>query len=212
MANSLPLPTREEALALMHEYAASESLRKHMLSVEAAMRAYAVKLGEDPERWGLAGLIHDFDYERFPNNERSATEEHPSSGVRILREKGWPQDILDAIMGHAAYTNTPRVTPMARTLFAVDELTGLITATALVKPTRSVHDVDASSVLKKMKKKEFARGVSREDVLLGAQEMGVELEPHVQFVIEAMQGVSDAIGLAGTPAPAPSAGSQEASA
>src|SRR6185312_3350814 len=109
MANSLP--TRSDALALMHEYTASESLRKHMLSVEAAMRAYAAKLGEDPERWGLAGLIHDFDYERFPNNERSATEEHPSSGVRILREKGWPQDILDAIMGHAAYTNTPRVTP-----------------------------------------------------------------------------------------------------
>jgi putative nucleotidyltransferase with HDIG domain len=211
MPNSLP--SRADALALLHEYTSSESLRKHMLSVEAAMRAYATKLGEDPERWGLAGLIHDFDYERYPNAAHSPTDEHPASGVRILREKGWPEDILDAIMGHAAYTNTPRVTPMARTLFAVDELTGLITATALVKPSKSVHDVDASSVLKKMKKKEFARGVSREDVLLGAQEMGVELEPHVQFVIDAMRGVADAIGLAGTPAPAGAAPSdQEASA
>jgi putative nucleotidyltransferase with HDIG domain len=193
------LPTRADALALMHEYTASESLRKHMLSVEAAMRAYAEHYGEDVERWGLAGLIHDFDYERFPNATRSGTEEHPSEGVRILRNRGWPEDILQAILGHATYCNVPRETRMARTLFAVDELSGLITATALVKPSKSVHDVDASSVLKKMKKKEFARGVNRADVILGAQELGVEMEPHVQFVIGAMQRSAETIGLAGRP-------------
>jgi putative nucleotidyltransferase with HDIG domain len=192
------LPTRAEALALMHEYTASESLRKHMLAVESAMRAYAEHFGEDPERWGLAGLIHDFDYERFPNAAHSPTEEHPGEGVRILRARGWPDDILQAILGHAAYCNVPRETRMAKALFAVDELSGLITATALVKPTKSVHDVDASSVLKKMKKKEFARGVNRDDVILGAQELEVELEPHVQFVIDAMRRSADAIGLAGT--------------
>jgi len=184
----------------MHEYTASDSLRKHMLSVEAAMRAYAVHFGEDPERWGLAGLIHDFDYERFPNAMRSPTEEHPSQGVKLLRERGWPEDILQAILGHAAYTNVARETRMARTLFAVDELTGLITATALVKPTKSVHDVDARSVRKKMKDKAFAKGVSREDVLLGVQEMGVDLDQHIQFVIDAMRREADAIGLAGVPA------------
>lgn len=194
------LPSRAEALALMHEYTASDSLRKHMLSVEAAMRAYAEKFGEDPERWGLAGLIHDFDYERFPNATRSATEEHPSEGVRILRARGWPEDILDAVMGHAAYTGVPRTTRMAQALFAVDELTGLITATALVKPTRSVHDVDAKSVRKKMKDKAFAKGVSREDVMLGAQELGVDadMDAHIQFVIEAMRRSAEALGLAGT--------------
>jgi putative nucleotidyltransferase with HDIG domain len=194
------LPTRDTALALMHEYTASDSLRKHMLAVEAAMRAYAAKLGEDQDRWGLAGLIHDFDYERYPNNAHSATEEHPAQGVAILREKGWPDDILQAILGHAAYCNVPRTTPMARALFAVDELTGLITATALVKPTKSVHDVEVKSVRKKMKDKAFARGVSREDVLLGAQELGVELDDHIQFVIDAMRAVAPELGLAGTPA------------
>jgi putative nucleotidyltransferase with HDIG domain len=186
----------------MHEYTASDSLRKHMLSVEAAMRAYAEHFGEDPERWGLAGLIHDFDYERFPNAAHSPTEEHPSQGVRLLRERGWPEDILQAILGHATYTNVARETRMARTLFAVDELTGLITATALVKPTKSVHDVDARSVRKKMKDKAFAKGVNRDDVLLGVQEMGVDLDQHIQFVIDAMRRAADAIGLAGTPAAA----------
>jgi predicted hydrolase (HD superfamily) len=175
-----------------------------MLSVEAAMRAYAEHYGEDPERWGLAGLIHDFDYERFPNAAHSPTEEHPSSGVRLLRERGWPEDILQAILGHAIYTNVPRETRLARALFAVDELTGLITATALVKPTKSVYDVDAKSVRKKMKDKAFAKGVSREDVLLGAQELGVDLDAHIQFVIEAMRRVADTIGLAGTGAGAAS--------
>jgi len=199
MATESALPTRADALALMHEYTASESLRKHMLSVEAAMRAYAAHFGEDPKRWGLAGLIHDFDYERYPNDAHSPTDEHPSTGVRILRERGWPDDVLQAILGHAAYTNTPRETRMARALFAVDELTGLITATALVKPSRSVHDVDARSVRKKMKDKAFAKGVSREDVMIGVQELGVDLDQHIQFVIEAMRGVADAIGLAGSP-------------
>jgi putative nucleotidyltransferase with HDIG domain len=207
-----PLPTRAEALALMHEYTRSESLRKHMLSVEAAMRAYASHFGEDSERWGLAGLIHDFDYERFPNAARSPTEEHPSSGVEILRARGWPEDILQAILGHAAYTSVPRETRMAQALFAVDELTGLITATALVKPTKSVHDVDARSVRKKMKDKTFAKGVSREDVMVGTQELGVELEAHIQFVIDAMRRVADAIGLAGVPLPAAEAGAGGAAA
>src|SRR5690242_18043780 len=194
------LPSRADALALMHEFTASESLRKHMLGVEAAMRAYAEHFGEDPERWGLAGLIHDFDYERFPNDAHSPTEEHPSEGVRILRSRGWPEDILQAIMGHALYTNTPRATPMAKTLFAVDELTGLITATALVRPSKSVHEVEAKSVRKKMKDKAFARGVSREDVVNGAAELGVDLDEHIAFVIAAMQRSADSLGLAGTPA------------
>jgi len=194
------LPSREDALALVHEYTASDSLRKHMLSVEAAMRAYAGKFGEDPERWGLAGLVHDFDYEKFPNAAHSATEEHPAEGVRILRSKGFPEDILQAILGHATYCNVPRETRMAKALFAVDELTGLITASALVKPSRSVHEVEASSVRKKMKDKAFARGVNRDDVISGAAELGVPLDEHIAFVIEAMRGVAPSIGLAGVAA------------
>ena len=194
------LPSRDEALALMHEYTASDSLRKHMLAVEAAMRAYAERAGEDADRWGLAGLIHDFDYERYPNAAHSPTDEHPAEGVRILRERGWPDDILEAILGHAQYSGVPRVTPMARTLFAVDELTGLITATALVRPSRSVHEVEARSVRKKMKDKAFARGVSREDVIEGAEALGVDLDEHITFVIGAMQRSADALGLGGVPA------------
>ena len=190
-------PSRTAALALVHEYTASESLRKHMLAVEAAMRAYAAHFGEDPDRWGLAGLVHDFDYERYPNAAHSPTEEHPSFGVRLLEERGWPQDILEAILGHATYTNVPRASHMSRALFAVDELTGLITATALVRPSKSVHEVDAKSVRKKMKDKAFARGVNRDDVLLGAQELGVDLDTHIKFVIEAMQGCASELGLAG---------------
>ena len=194
------LPTRDDALALVHEYTASESLRKHMLAVEAAMRAYAGRSGEEVERWGLAGLIHDFDYERFPNDAHSATEEHPSEGVRILRARGWPEDILEAVLGHALYCGVPRVTPMAKTLFAVDELTGLITATALVRPSRSVHEVEARSVRKKMKDKAFARGVSRDDVIQGADALGVDLDEHIAFVIGAMQRSAVALGLNGIPA------------
>lgn len=192
------LPSRDQTLALMHEYTASDSLRKHMLSVEAAMRAYAEKFGEDVERWGTTGLIHDFDYERYPNSEHSPTEEHPAEGVRILRERGYPEDILQAILGHANYSGVPRDTQMAKTLFAVDELTGLITATALVRPTKNVNEVEAKSVRKKMKDKAFARGVNRDDVIMGAQEMGVDLDAHIAFVIAAMQSVAADIGLAGT--------------
>jgi len=192
------LPSRDAALALVHEYTASDSLRKHMLSVEAAMRAYAGKFGEDSERWGLAGLVHDFDYERFPNEAHSATEEHPAHGVRILREHGFPEDILEAILGHATYSGVARETKMAKTLFAVDELTGLITATALVRPSKSVMEVEARSVRKKMKDKAFARGVNRDDVLSGASDLGIDLDEHIDFVIRAMQEVAPSLGLAGT--------------
>lgn len=192
------LPSRDDALALMQEYTVSESLRKHILSVEGAMRAYAAKFGEDEDRWGITGLLHDFDYERFPNEAHSPTEQHPSEGVRILRAKGYPEDILQAILGHAHYTNTPRESRMAKTLFAVDELTGLITATALVRPSKSVHEVDARSVRKKMKDKAFARGVSREDVINGANELGVDLDEHISFVIGAMQARSADLDLSGS--------------
>lgn len=193
----MSLPSRSDALALMHEFTQSESLRKHMLAVEAAMRAYATEFGDDVERWGLAGLMHDFDYERWPNAEHAADAEHPAEGVRVLRSHGYPEDVLGAILGHAQYTGVPRASRMAKTLFAVDELTGLITATALVKPSKSIHDVDARSVMKKMKDKAFARGVSREDVVNGAADLGVELEPHIQFVISAMQARAGDLGLAG---------------
>jgi len=173
-----------------------------MLAVEAAMRAYAAKFGEDPERWGLTGLVHDFDYERFPNAAHSPSEEHPAEGVRILRARGWPEDILEAILGHGDYTGVPRVSRLAKTLYAVDELTGLITATALVRPSRSVHEVDARSVRKKMKDKAFARGVNREDVVAGAADLGVELDEHIEFVIGAMRGSAEALGLGGTQATA----------
>jgi putative nucleotidyltransferase with HDIG domain len=192
------LPSRTDALALMHEYTASDSLRKHMLSVEAAMRAYANKFGEDEDRWGLAGLLHDFDYEKYPNEAHSATDEHPAEGVRVLRSKGYPEDILQAILGHAHYSGVPRESKMAKTLFAVDELTGLITATALVKPTKNIHEVEVRSVRKKMKDKAFARGVSREDVVNGAAELGVDLDEHIAFVIAAMQARSADLGLSGT--------------
>lgn len=204
------LPTRSDALTVLHQFTQSDSLRKHMLSVEASMRAYAEKFGEDPERWGLAGLMHDYDYERWPNQEHSPTSGHPAEGVRLLRERGWPEDILEAILGHAQYSGVPRSSRMAKTLFAVDELTGLVTATALVRPSKSVHEVDAKSVRKKMKDKAFARGVSREDVISGAEELGVELDAHIQFVIDAMRREAVALGLNGTPpaqgAPAPAAG------
>jgi len=192
-----PSPSRDEALSIVHEYTKSDSLRKHMLSVEAAMRAYAGRFGEDPDRWGITGLVHDFDYERFPNEAHSPTEEHPAEGVRILRSRGFPEDVLEAILGHATYSGVPRESKMAKTLFAVDELTGLITATALVRPSRSVLEVEARSVRKKMKDKAFARGVNRDDVINGAADLGVDLDEHIDFVIRAMQGVAPALGLSG---------------
>lgn len=197
---SQPLPSRADALTLMESWTASESLRKHMLGVEAAMRAYARHFGEDEERWGLTGLIHDFDYERFPNDAHAADAEHPAEGVRHLRGLGYPEDVLQAILGHADYCGVPRETRMAKALFAVDELTGLITAAALVRPSRSVLDLEVSSVKKKMKDKAFARGVSREDVINGAAELGVELEAHIAFVIDAMRASAPTLGLAGVSA------------
>ncbi len=191
------LPSRDDALALMESWTASDSLRKHMLSVEGAMRAYARHFGEDEERWGIAGLLHDFDYERFPNAAQAADTEHPSEGVRHLRSLGYPEDLLQAILGHADFTGVARATLMAKSLFAVDEICGLITAAALVRPSRSVLDLEASSVRKKMKDKAFARGVSRDDVIDGAAALGVELDTHIAFVIDAMRGRASLLGLAG---------------
>jgi len=187
--------TRDEALALMHEYTPSDALRKHMYAVEAAMRAYARKSGEDEEAWGLVGLLHDFDYERFPNDAHSATEEHPSFGVGLLRERGFPEPMCQAIMGHASYTGVPRETLMAKTLFAVDELCGFLVACALDRAGRSLQDLEVKSVKKKLKDKAFAKGVNREEVRQGAEEMDIPLEEHIQFVIEALRPVEHTLGL-----------------
>jgi len=192
------LPLRSDALALMHEWTRSESLRGHMLAVEGAMRAYATRFGEDVDRWALAGLMHDFDYERFPNDAHSPDAEHPSEGVRHLRSLGYPDDVLEAILGHADYTGVPRTSLMARTLFAVDELCGLVTACALVRPSRSVNDLEVSSVKKKMKDKAFARGVSRDDVVRGASELAVEMDAHIALVIGSMRERAALLGLGGT--------------
>jgi putative nucleotidyltransferase with HDIG domain len=187
--------TRDRALALMQQYTPSDALRKHMYAVEAAMRAMAVKLGGDPEDWGLVGLLHDFDYEKFPNTEHSPTVGHPSEGVRILASQGFPESMQRAILGHGNYTGVPRDTPMARALFAVDELCGFLVACALVRPSRSLKDLEVSSVKKKLKDKAFARGVNREDVLKGAEELGVPLDQHIAFVLEALRPVEATLGL-----------------
>jgi putative nucleotidyltransferase with HDIG domain len=188
---------RAAAWALVCEWTQSESLRKHMLAVETAMVAYARSFGADEEQWAVTGLLHDFDYERFPNDAHSATEEHPSAGVQHLRTLGVSEEICTAILGHAEYTHTPRETPLAKTLFAVDELCGLVTAATYVRPSKSILDLEASSVKKKMKDKGFARGVSREDIARGAAELGVDLDAHIAFVVEALKGNAAALGLAG---------------
>jgi putative nucleotidyltransferase with HDIG domain len=187
--------TRDRALALMHEYTASDALRKHMYAVEIAMRAMAERSGEDPEAWGLVGLLHDFDYERFPNSEHSATDEHPAEGVRLLAGQGLPEPMQRAILGHANYSGVARDTPMARALFAVDELAGFLVACALVRPSRSLKDLEVSSVKKKLKDKAFARGVSREDIVRGAEELGVPLDQHIAFMLEALRPHEEALGL-----------------
>lgn len=188
------IPTRAETLDLMHEYTESRSLRKHMYAVEAAMRAYAEKSGADIELWGITGLIHDFDYERWPNDAHSPTDEHPSTGVAILREQDWPEEVLDAVMAHADYTNVPATTPLAKTLRAVDELAGFIMACALIRPTR-ISDLGAKSVKKKLKDKRFAAGVNREDIREAQEALGADLTEHIDFVIEAMRGIADQLGL-----------------
>ena len=187
--------SRPDALALMHEYTASEPLRRHMYAVEFAMRAMAERAGEDPDDWGLVGLLHDFDYERYPNDAHSPTEEHPAEGVRLLAARGLPEDMQQAILGHATYTGVPRDTGMARTLFAVDELCGFLVACALVRPSRSLMDLEVSSVRKKLKDKGFARGVSREDVTAGAAELGVPLDQLIGQVLEALRPHETALGL-----------------
>ncbi len=187
--------TRDEAVELMQEYTASDALRKHMYAVEIAMRAMAERAGEDPDEWGLVGLLHDFDYERYPNQEHSATEGHPSEGVRLLAARGLPELMQRAILGHATYCRVPRDTPMARALFAVDELAGFLVACALVRPSRSLQDLEVSSVKKKLKDKAFARGVSREDVLQGAAELGVPLDQHIAFMLEALRPHEKRLGL-----------------
>jgi putative nucleotidyltransferase with HDIG domain len=187
--------TRDEALTLVHEYTASEALRKHMYAVEIAMRAMAERVGEDPESWGLVGLLHDFDYERYPNPEHSATEGHPAEGVRILAARGLPDSMQRAILGHATYSGVPRDTPMARALFGVDELAGFLVACALVRPSKSLQDLEVSSVKKKLKDKAFARGVSREDVYQGAEELGVPLDEHIAFLLGALRPHEKLLGL-----------------
>jgi len=183
---------RASAWELLTEFTQSESLRKHALAVEACMRAYAHKFGGDPEQWGIVGLIHDFDYEKYPS-----AEEHPFKGNEILKERGYHDDIRRAIMSHANYSGVTRESEMEKALFACDELAGFITATALVKPNKSLAEVDAKSVRKRMKDKAFARSVSREDIINGAAELGVDLDEHITFCIEAMKSVASELGLEG---------------
>ncbi len=187
--------TRDEALALVQEYTASEALRRHMIAVEIAMRAMAERYDGDPDQWGLAGLLHDFDYERFPNDARSPVKEHPTEGVRILATRGVSDEICQAILGHAGYTGVPRETDMARALFGVDELCGFLTACALVRPSRSLQDLEVASVRKKLKDKAFARGVSREDVHQGAAELGMPVEELIAFLLDALRPHERALGL-----------------
>ncbi|MGB3683551.1 MAG: HD domain-containing protein [Rubrobacteraceae bacterium] len=180
---------RDDAWNLMCHWTESESLRKHMLAVETAMRAYAKEFGEDEEKWGITGLLHDMDYEKHPT-----PAEHPMVAVRELEDRGYPEDVLEAIKGHADYLNVPRKTLMAKTLYAVDELSGFITACALVRP-EGLEGLKAKSVKKKMKQKSFAASVNREDIVGGAEELGVDLNEHIEFVAAAMRANADSLGL-----------------
>ncbi len=182
--------TYDEALRLLTEYTETPGLLKHAYAVEAAMRAYARKWGEDEELWAVTGLLHDFDYEKYP-------ETHPYKGCALLKEKGIDASVIQAIMGHAVYTGVPRETLMAKTLFAVDELCGFITAVTLVRPNKALSEVSVKSVKKKMKDKRFAAKVNRDEMRLGAEELGVEFDTHVAFVIDALKPVADKLGLGG---------------
>ena len=184
------LPSREQALSLLHEWVANPNLRKHCYAVEAAMRAYARRYGEDEERWGLTGLIHDFDWERHPS-----AAQHPMDGVAVLRSTGWPEDVCRAVLGHATYSGVPRDTRMARALFACDELTGFLVACALVTPEKKLAAVEVESVKKKMKSTGFARNVNRDDIVNGAAELGVDLDGHIAFVRDAMVAIAGELGL-----------------
>ena len=183
---------RDDAWALLTDWTKADHLIKHSLAVEAAMRAYARRLGEDEEKWALAGLLHDFDYERHPTLDR-----HPKEGAPVLRERGVPEDVVYAILSHGLDDPPPRKSAMDKALFAVDELTGFITAVALVRPTKDVREVEVSSVKKKMKDKAFARAVNREDITEGAALLGVSVDEHIQVVLGAMQGIAGELGLAG---------------
>jgi len=184
--------TREQAWSLLNEFTKSPNLIKHALAVEAGMRAYARRFGEDEERWGIVGLIHDFDYEQHPT-----MEEHPWAGMKIMRERGWPEDIIQAVGAHAPHTGIARETLLEKTIFAVDELTGLIVAVALVRPSKSILDVKVKSVKRKWKDKAFARGVNRQEIEEGAADLGVPLNEHIAVVLEAMVDIADDLGLRG---------------
>ncbi len=188
---------RAAAWCLLTEFTQSESLRKHALAVEACMRAYARKFAEDEQKWAVVGLIHDFDYEKWPS-----LQDHPYQGNRILQERGWPEDVRRAIMSHAEYTGVSRDSNLEKALFACDELAGFLTAVALVKPGKSLAEVDAKSVRRKMKDKAFARSVNRNDIVQGAAELGVDLDEHITFCIQAMQGIAAELGLDGSAASA----------
>lgn len=181
--------TRTDALALMTEYTANEALRKHMYAVEAAMRSYARKFGEPEELWGITGLLHDFDYERYPT-----PPDHPLKGAEILKAKGYSEEIITAILGHATYTGVSRDTLMAKTLYACDELCGFIMACAVVRPNK-IADLEVSSVKKKLKDKAFARNVNREDIEVGTRELNIPVDEHIAFVIAAMRGIAPELGL-----------------
>ena len=187
------VPTRDEAWALLTEWTASDSLRKHALAVEAAVRGYAGQFGEPADEWGIVALLHDFDYERFPT-----AADHPFRGCEELRRRGYPEWVTRAILSHADYSGVARETAIEKTLFACDEMAGFVTAAALVRPGRSIMDLEASSVLKRMKDKAFARAVSRDDLRQGAAELGLPLETHVANVITFLRGQADVLGLRGT--------------
>jgi putative nucleotidyltransferase with HDIG domain len=189
-----PMPlNRDDAYALMTEYTQSESLRKHMLAVEAAVRGYARLFGENEDDWGVVALLHDFDYERYPDQEN-----HPFRGVEILKAKGYPEWVTRAILSHAEYSGVARESRLERTLYACDEMAGFVTAAALVRPSKSVLDLEASSVVKRMKDKAFARAVNRDDLRRGAEEMGLPLDQHIANVIAFMRERAEALGLMGT--------------
>jgi putative nucleotidyltransferase with HDIG domain len=191
-----PLP--EQARAILHQWVESESLRKHCYSVADSLRHFAPAYSGDPDLWEAVGLLHDLDYERHPNLERSPTEGHPSVAAAWLREHGWSEEVWRAILSHADYTGVPRVTPLERSLYAVDELSGFVMAVARVRPSRSVHEVDVSAVKKKMKDKAFARAVNRDDIVSGAAELGRPLEEVIAGVITALQADAERLGLAGS--------------
>jgi putative nucleotidyltransferase with HDIG domain len=189
------VPTRDEAWALLCEYTANENLRKHALAVEACVRNYARKLNQHENLWSLTALLHDFDYERWPNQEHHPTEGHPASGVPILRERGYPEEMIHAILGHADYTGVTRESALDHTLFACDEMAGFLTACSLIRPGKTIFEVEPASVKKRMKDKAFARGVSREDLLKGAEELNLPLEEHIANCIEGMCAIANQLGL-----------------